>query len=375
LTPARFRFLALVCLALACLVLACPASPAAAADDWPKLLFKTTSHDFGTVARGAVAEYRFQMENPFVEDVNIYRIETSCGCTKTAVTKQRLKTYETGELVATLDTRRYLGQKDATITVKFDKPFLAEFRLKVTSYIRSDVVFEPGEVQFGSVPQGQSVKKRVSVSYAGRRTWQVVRVGSDSPFLDIEMAEVSRSVDPRTNVGKVLYDLSVALKEAAPTGYFKDFVVLQTDDLNPQTARIPLTVEALVVPSLIVNPSVVMFGAVSAGETVSKNLVVRGQKPFRVVEVEGPDARFRANVPQTARRFQSDNSTFYVAVIALEFRSGDAAGRIAGKVRIKTDLPGTRPLEVSLDGQVTGKSLDKIERPSSGAAEEKETER
>lgn len=351
-TPARFLPLALACLL----------HSAAAADDWPKLLFKTTSHDFGTVARGAVAEHRFQMENPYVEDVHIERIKSSCGCTNPTVTKPLLKTWQSGEIVATLDTRRHLGQKDATLTVHFDQPFRATFDLKVTSYIRGDVVFEPGDVQFGSVPQGQSVKKRVSVAYAGRPAWKVLEAGTDSPYLDLQIAEVARAVDPQTNVGKVTYDLWVALKEAAPTGYFKDIVVLKTNDPNVQTSRIPLTVEGLVVPSLTVNPAVIMFGVVQAGQSVSKNVVLRGQKPFRVVEVEGPDPRFRFTVPQTA----SDRQ-----IIIVEFQAPDSPAKISGKIRIKTDLGGAGPMEVSVDGQVAAKSPPNPKRdPTPAAAKE-----
>jgi len=340
LTPARFLPLAFLCLL----------RPAAAADDWPKLLFKETSHDFGTVARGAVAEYRFQMENPYLEDVHIKSVSSSCGCTRPAVTKPLLKTYETGEIVATLDTRRFLGQKDATIEVEFDRPFPARFRLHLTSYIRADVVFEPGEVQFGSVAQGQSVRKRVTVTYAGRPTWRVAEAGVDSAALGLEIAEIDRSIDPQTKVGKVVYELCVTLKEDAPPGYFKNFVILRTDDPNQQTARIPLTVEGLVVPSLTVNPAVLMLDVVPAGESRSKNVVVRGQKPFKVVGVEGPDPRFRFRFPETAKPYQ---------VIVVEFHAGDRPGKVSGKIRIKTDLPGTEAVEVSVDGQVAAPSAPK----------------
>jgi hypothetical protein len=348
LRPARFLPLVFLCLL----------SPAAAADDWPRLLFKETSHDFGTVARGAVAEYRFQMVNPYLEDVHIKSVGSSCGCTKPAVTKQLLKTYESGEIVATLDTRRFLGQKDATFEVEFDQPFPAKFQLKLTSYIRADVVFEPGEVQFGSVTQGQSVRKRVTVTYAGRPTWRVAEIGADSAALSVEMTEVDRSFDPNTKVGKVVYELWVTLKDDAPSGYFKHFVILRTDDPNQQTARIPLTVEGLVVPSLTVNPAVIMLDVVRSGESVSRNVVLRGQKPFKVVEVQGPDPRFRFRFPDTAKPYQ---------VIAVEFQAGDRPGKLSGKIRIKTDLPGTGAVEVSVDGQVAP-SASKTDRPPPSAA-------
>jgi len=342
LTPLRFLPFAVLGL--------CLSGPALAVDDWPKLLFKETSHDFGAVARGAVAEHRFVVENPFVEDVHIKSVRSSCGCTKPTITKPLLKTYETGEIVATLDTRRFLGQKDATIEVEFDRPFPAKFRLSLTSYIRGDVVFEPGEVQFGSVAQGQSVRKRVTVSYAGRPTWTVTKAILDSAALDLEIAETERAVDPNTKVGKVTYELWVTLKKDAPAGYFKDLVVLQTDDPNQQTARIPLTVEGLVVSSLAVNPAVLMLPAVETGGTISRNLVVRGKTPFRILEVEGPDPRFHFKFPAAPDEHP---------MIVVEFRADDRPGRVSGKIRIKTDMPGTEPLTVSVDVQVAAPSASK----------------
>ncbi len=356
----RARFLLLVFVGL---LFASPAD-SAAEEDWPRRLFKATSHDFGTVARGAVAEYRFEMENPYVEDVHIERVESSCGCAQPTVTKRLLKTYETGAIVVTLDTQRFYGQKETTLRVVFDQPFRAEFRLKLSYYIRPDVVFQPGTVQFGSVPQGQGVKKRVTVSYAGRTTWRVLDAETSSSHLDVALAEVERSSDPRTHVGKVTYDLVVTLKEDSPPGYLKEFVVLRTNDPNQQTARIPLTVEGLIVPSLTVHPALILFDVVRPGETVSKNVVVRGQKPFRILEVEGPDPRFQFSIPKAANQYRSGDSTYYGAVIAVAFHAGDAPGKVSGKIHIRTDIPGAAPLEMSVSGQVASTALQKIDRPS-----------
>ena len=37
--------------------------------NWTTKMFETTSHDFGTVARGERAEFEFVLENLYVEDV------------------------------------------------------------------------------------------------------------------------------------------------------------------------------------------------------------------------------------------------------------------------------------------------------------------
>jgi hypothetical protein len=130
------------------------ASPACG-QEWARKMFQETSHDFGVVARGAKSEHRFVLQNLYEEDVHIAGVRTSCGCTTPQISKQLLKTWEKGEIVATYNTRSFLGSRGATITVTIDRPYYAEVQLQISGYIRSDVVFDPGSVNFGEVEQGQ----------------------------------------------------------------------------------------------------------------------------------------------------------------------------------------------------------------------------
>ena len=57
------------------------------------------------------------MENIYQEDIEIGSVTASCGCTKLDATKRVLKMYDTAEIVAELDTRRFVGFKEATIRV------------------------------------------------------------------------------------------------------------------------------------------------------------------------------------------------------------------------------------------------------------------
>ncbi len=68
------------------------------AQDWARKLFATTEHDFGSVARGAKADYAFIMTNNLQDDVHIASVRSSCGCTSPYVEndKRTLKTYENG---------------------------------------------------------------------------------------------------------------------------------------------------------------------------------------------------------------------------------------------------------------------------------------
>lgn len=311
------------------------------AQDWAKAMFDHTFHDFGVVARGSNVEHRFTLKNIYLEDVQISSTRSTCGCTSVQITKQYLKTYDTAEIVAVLDTKKFLGHKEATITVTFSQPYQAEVQLRVTSFIRGDVVCEPGAVHFGTVVQGSRAPVQVLVTYAGRDDWKITDIQSNNPYLAATIREVSRFQ------GKVTYDLGIILTEKAPVGYIKDFVLVATNDLSPQTARLTLPVDGNVIPpptAVTAGPSPLLFGAVDAGQTATRNLVVRGKTPFRILEITGPDSRFRFQHPTEAKT---------VHLVPATLTAGVTPGLITGKIRIRTDVPGNEWLEVVVDGRVT----------------------
>jgi len=313
--------------------------------DWAKEIFGASSHDFGVVARGAKVEHKFIIENKWEEDLIITSVQSSCGCTSAKIDKKYLKTWEKAELVVTVDTRSFLGRKDATVTVKFAPPFPDEVQLHIHTYIRSDVVVQPGEVQFGSIGEGTGAKQKVSVNYAGREDWRIDRVESANPFLEGQVTEVSRGG------GQVKYDLWVTLKPNAPAGYIQDQLVLLTNDLDPRTARVPVSVEGVVSQSLSVRPSPLFMGVIETGQTVAKQLVVQGKTPFRITAVRSSDPRFKCKSPEDAKS---------VHLLPITFDAKDCSGKISGKIHIETDYPNAKPLDVDVNVQVMPKGVDSM---------------
>ncbi|HLA85116.1 MAG TPA: DUF1573 domain-containing protein [Thermoguttaceae bacterium] len=295
----------------------------AAAGNWAADLFETTKHDFGAVARGAKVEYKFTVKNCYLEDVHIASVRSSCGCTQVRVENPLLKTYETGEIVATIDTRGFWGQRGATLTVTFDKPYYAEVQLQDSVYIRSDVVFEPGSVTLGEVDQGQSVEKKVSVSHTGRGDWRVVEVRSDNPHVSAKL------VNGKSYAGQVSYDIVVRVDEKAPAGYLRDHIVLVTND---QTAKqVPLLVEGRVLSGVTVSPAPLFLGVVKPGEKVSKQIVVRAKKPFKITGVTCSDGGFEFH--------NGDNAEAKPwHLLPITFIGGDSKGKVSRTIQIHTDL-------------------------------------
>jgi hypothetical protein len=304
------------------LVLIFLASTQAPAQEWAKKLFKTHQHDFGTVARGAKTVYEFEIENVYEEEIHIAGVRASCGCTIPSIKNDTLKTWEKGAIVAEFNTRSFLGQRSATLTVTIDRPFYAEVQLNVKGYIRSDVVFNPGVVNFGEVDNGSAAVKKVELSYAGRDSWKILDVRSANPHLEVELNERSRGG------GRVAYDMLVRLKEAAGEGYLEDQLTIFTDDARLKTIALP--VEGRIIAPLTVSPGALFLGVLEPGETVTKQLVVKGKTPFKVLAVRCEDNCFE---------FKTTTERKTLHLIPVTFTAGDSPGKLVQTIQIETDLP------------------------------------
>jgi len=304
------------------MIVAFCAAPAGA-QQWAAKMFETTKHDFGSVARGAKVEFRFKLTNRYLEDVHIAQVRSSCSCTKARIEKPLLKTYETGAIVATIDTRAFQGNKSATLTVTFDKPYPAVVQLQDSVYIRSDIVFNPGSVSLGEVDQGKPIERKVAVNYAGRGNWQVVDVRSDNPHVSGGVVETGRYG------GRVSYDLIVRVDENSPVGYLRDHLMLVTNDRR--MTQVPLLVEGRVVSSITVSPASLFLGVVHPGEKVEKRVVVRGRKPFKILSIDCDDEHFKFGT-------LADSEAKSLHLVPVTFIGGDSAGKVARTIYIQTDL-------------------------------------
>lgn len=303
-------------------------------------MFNQTTHDFGVVARGAKVEHRFTIENIYEENAHIQSVSSSCGCSTPRINQQLLKTWEKAEILVTVDTRSFLGRKDATITVVLDQPFPAEVQLHVYTYIRSDIVVQPGAMLFGTVAQGAGAKQAAAINYAGRDDWKILRVESANPSIEAAVTETNRTP------GLVNYSLSVQLKPDTPPGYIRDQLVLVTNDYDVKASRVPIAVEGLVMSALSARPSPLMMGVADVGKPIISNLTVYGRVPFRITSIKSSDKRFECKATDASKSFHILPITFLAKEAA---PSGEV---VKAKIRIETDMTGAGAVEADVSVQL-----------------------
>lgn len=298
---------------------------------WAKRMFKTTEHDFGAVAHGSKAEYKFVFENIYLEDVHIANAYTNCSCTSVRVENPLVKTYEQGAIVSRFNTDSFRGSRGATITVIIDRPFPAEVQLHVHGYIRGDVSVEPGSVELGAIDQGDAVDWKLSVKHVGRGDWRILEVKSSNPHIS------ARAVETGRYYGNVSYALKIHVDAEAPAGYLNDHLLLVTND--PRGGQIPVLVEGRVLPGVTVSPATLFMGVVQPGEKATKQLVVQGKSPFRILEISCDDDSFQFHT-------SADQSAKRLHLVPVTFQAGAEAGKVLQVIRIKTDQ-GERATELT----------------------------
>ena len=82
----------------------------------------------------------------------------------------------------------------------------------------------------------------------------------------------------------------------APVGYLNEYLWLVTND--PQTKTDPRPVEGQVQADISVSPASLFLGVLQPGQSVTKQIVVRGQKPFRITSIRADCECLQATAPK-----------------------------------------------------------------------------
>lgn len=311
--------------------------------DWAKKLFDKDKIDFGVIATGSESKKIVRVKNVLKQTVHIRSAGTTCGCSVATPSKQLLQPGEEATIEVTMNTVKFKRRKDSNVIITLDAPQLATVRIPITAYIRTDVVFDPGMVRFGSVGYKKASARKIRVAYAGRNDWTIKELKVGSPHLTADFMETRRAN------GRVDYTLDINLKPTAPVGRLRDLITLVTDDqANP---FVPLLVEANIEPDFLVTPGMVSLGRVNAGQSIVKQIVVRGKQPFEVEKIVAANGETAEAQGVTYRR---PNTKKPVQVVPISITAPDAAGRFTREFEVWI-VGHSEPVKFKISGEIAAR--------------------
>lgn len=324
-----------VIFAIALLALTTLTGKEARAENWAEKMFPVQSHNFRVVGRGAKSEYRFEFTNPYEQDVHIASVRTSCGCTTPTVSERTVGTHQTGEVVAALNTDSFIGQKAATVTVIFDRPSYAEVKLNVSGYIRTDISFDPPELNFGEFRSGETPEQEVTITHLGNPNWEITDVRSECRELKVRLLSVER------NTRQVNYRMSVRIDGPLSDGELRERLTLISNDASFPTTEMLLF--GRVTPVVSISPAAISLGDLNANANKEQRLVVRSDQEFEIRNVLCEDPRVEFEVGSGKKK---------VHFIKLRFRGDGTAGSIAQEIQVVTDLAENGTASCLLTGRI-----------------------
>jgi hypothetical protein len=321
-------------LTLAALVLG-TATASAQSGAWADKMFKgANEHDFGSVPRGSQLYHRFPITNIWAVPLELTSVRVSCGCVTVTPSSKVLQPRDSAFLDVTMDSRRFTGPKTVTIYVTVGPQYVSTATARVTANSRPDVVFNPGQINFGVVQRGQNATQVIDVEYAGVLDWQVVDIDKGGAPVHVVLEQLYRER------GRVGYRLSAALNPDAPAGLLKHELLLKTND--PASPLVAVLVEGVVQAPLTVKPNPLKLVGVKAGDTVTRRVNVYGGKPFKITTIDGLGDDMRADLPQAAALVQTVTFTYLAG----------KAGDLRRQLQIRTDLADEPPVTVTIEGTV-----------------------
>jgi hypothetical protein len=310
------------------------AAATAVAANWADDLFTEKAHDFGPVPRGGQFRHEFVLANRLGDTVTIVNVRASCGCTTGRAPTSQIAPGQSAIVEAQMDTRNFVGPKSTVlyVTVVTAAGREAEARLGISANILSDVVLNPGKVDFGTVARGQTPTQTLTIDRIGLATWKVERMVSASRVLSGQLVETARKD------ANVQYTLTLSLKPDSPPGVIRDEIRLMTND--PETAVIPIPVTAFIQGELVASPSLLALGKVTSAGGTQGRFLVRASKPFSIVSVDGSGDGF------SVAPVDPGQAAAHIVTVFYRPEEGRTRGDLRRTFRVVTDLPGEPSLDL-----------------------------
>ncbi len=295
--------------------------------------FSERVKDFGTVPFGPTMVHHFKVTNTSNQTVYIKGVGVSCGCTSATVGVNTLRPGESTYVTASMDTKRFVGPKEVIVYVTFAQPY-EQVSLAVRAN-RNDNFSKTAElISMGQIRRGQEGSGKIQVTMRNDPYFEIKSGGSNTDYVKANFQLIHRDQT------EVTYEVSASLKPGLDVGAWTTDVLFSTSNPSLPTVRIPVIVD--IVAPITATPAMVRFPAVRVGDKKEMSVVVKGDKPFRIIDVKGGDDLVTA-VADSSEPKQAH-------IVRLVFKP-NAAGELAKTITVVTDNGTAGKVQISVRGK------------------------
>lgn len=142
-------------------------------------------HNFGIITKGDVVKYTFQLKNITKKTLNLDRVESSCGCTATLLSKKTLRPNEIAKITAEFNSEGFMGFQEKHIYV-YEKDNQAPiYTLKIQATIQVELEVVPMYMVFDNAIVG--VDKQAMVQIINRTNKKIKILKIENPYENLTL--------------------------------------------------------------------------------------------------------------------------------------------------------------------------------------------
>ncbi len=318
----------------------------------PRMTIVDPMKDFGTVSKGEKITWSFKIKNTGNADLEISKVQPTCGCTVAEFDKV-IKPGQEGAVTAKVDTTNFNGPITKGVTILSNDPDTPTTMVTIKAVVRPYVEAYPVGFLRYSLLQGEAEKKSVVLYSEEQKPLEIVGVQTPGDWVKVDYTKLDKPED-RVKAGlpaQNQYRLDVTVGgPTAPIGPLVDKVKIITN--SEHQPEYLLSLSGVVRPAYMVMPTVLNFGDVKPGEPAATRTVVltsndrEHPQVFKVEKVESSSKLISAEAKAGTQPGRYE--------VTVKVKDGAKAGTMNEQLKIYTNDLATPVFTLPVTGVIKG---------------------
>lgn len=151
-------------------------------------------HNFGVITKGEVVKHTFQLKNISKQTLNLDRVESSCGCTATLLSKKNLNPNEIAKVTAEFNSEGFSGFQEKHIYVYEKNNPSPIYTLTIQATVKVELEIVPMYMVFDNAIVG--VDKQSMVQIINRTNQKVKILKVENPYDNLTLKIDKYEINP-----------------------------------------------------------------------------------------------------------------------------------------------------------------------------------
>lgn len=151
-------------------------------------------HNFGVITKGEIVKHTFQLKNISKQTLNLDRVESSCGCTATLLSKKNLKPNEIAKVTAEFNSEGFSGFQEKHIYVYEKNNPSPIYTLTIQATVKVELEIVPMYMVFDNAIVG--VDKQSMVQIINRTNQKVKILKVENPYDNLTLKIDKYEINP-----------------------------------------------------------------------------------------------------------------------------------------------------------------------------------